>query len=429
MAKERIKKIVFYSSIIFFGLALTIVFYLILKNQTGAEPVTKKIFLVLRPFVIGAVIAYIMKGTCNFFERLYKKLLLKSGKRTEKKANRIAAILSIVTTYVIWITAITLLISLMVQPLIESISNLFDMLIVNVPLYANKLTTFIETKALDGGDTAMVWGFLQKAIENITSQFTEWSTSSSAMVQQIGTQLLQSVLDIIVLIKDVLIGFVVSVLFLAGRKTLAKRSVTLVRGLFKENTATAIIDEFKFADRMFSGFLEGKVIDSTIIGVIYYIAMLIMGIPYAPLIAVVCGVTNIIPIFGPFLGAIPSGIIILSAGQPIKVLWFVIFVCVMQFIDGYIIDPHIVGGNIKISSFSVIFSVIFFGGLWGFSGLLVGVPVFAVIYDIAKKLVVHIFKKKGKADLLIKHNVDIGIDKTDNGGDNTKSGGNEAEKA
>lgn len=428
MAKERFKKILFYSLIIFLGLASTIVFYLILKNQTGAEPFTKKLILLLRPFVIGAMIAYIMKGTCNFFDRVYKKAFLKNGKMTERKAGKIASILSIVTTYIIWFSVITLLISFMVQPLIESVKNLFDMLVVNVPLYANKLTTYIEEKAADGGDMSMFWGLLEKGIESITANFTDWTASSSATVQQIGSQLLQSVVDIVVLIKDVLIGLVVSVLCLAGRKTLAARSTLFVKGLFKENTANAIIDEFKFADRMFSGFFEGKVIDSTIIGVIYYIAMLIMRIPYAPLIAVVCGVTNIIPIFGPFLGAIPSGIIILSAGDPIKVLWFAIFVCVMQFIDGYIIDPHIVGGNINISSFSVIFAVIFFGGLWGFTGLLVGVPVFAVIYDIVKKLIVFIFKKKGKEDLLINHNVKSGGDDATSDG-NTESGGNEAEKA
>ena len=123
--------------------------------------------------------------------------------------------------------------------------------------------------------------------------------------------------------------------------------------------------------------------------------------PYAPLVAVICGVTNIIPIFGPFIGAIPSGFIILTA-EPIKVIPFVIFVFVIQFIDGYIIDPHIVGGNIKLSSFCVVFAVLLFGGLWGFIGLLVGVPTFAVIYDIFKKLSLFILKKRGKHDLIDK---------------------------
>ena len=155
---------------------------------------------------------------------------------------------------------------------------------------------------------------------------------------------------------------------------------------------------------MFGGFLEGKIIDSAIIGLIYYIAITLMDIRYAALLALICGVTNIIPFFGPFLGAVPSGLIILmSEGDLLKLLYFLIFVCVIQFIDGNIIDPHIVGGNINISPFCVIFSVLFFGGLWGFWGLLIGVPTFAIIYDIVKKLIYHRLVKTGKKDILREH--------------------------
>lgn len=134
-----------------------------------------------------------------------------------------------------------------------------------------------------------------------------------------------------------------------------------------------------------------------------------MDIPYAALIALICGVTNIIPFFGPFLGAIPSGFIILmSVENPWKLFWFIVFVCVIQFIDGNIIDPHIVGGNIQISPFCVIFAVLFFGGLWGFVGLLIGVPTFAVIYDIIKKLVYSRLLKTGKKDILKAHLAEFG---------------------
>jgi hypothetical protein len=180
----------------------------------------------------------------------------------------------------------------------------------------------------------------------------------------------------------------------------------------KEKTVNVIVDEFKYADKMFSGFLEGKVIDSTIIGLIYYIVLEIMNVPYPALVAVICGVTNIIPIFGPFIGAIPSGFIILTA-DPIKVIPFIIFVFVIQFLDGYIIDPHIVGGNIKMSSFCVVFAVITFGGLWGFMGLLVGVPTFAVIYDIFRKLSLYILKKRGKQNVIDKYKLEFKAEKSE----------------
>lgn len=397
MGKGKIKKIVFYSLIIFCGLALTILFYFMLKNETSAEPWTRKVMLILRPFVIGGVLAYIMKSTCNFFDRIYKKALLKSGKRDEYSAGKAASRLSLATTYVIWISAITLLIFIIARPLVDSVKNLVSSLFVNVPVYAQKAMDFVHDK-LEGHP--QIQELFESAIESVSGKFDIWVKEElPGKIEQIGTQLIAGVMDIVVLIKDILIGLVISFLLLAGRKVLAEKSKIFVKCLFKENAANAIIDEFRYADKMFSGFLEGKVIDSTIIGFLYYIALLIMRVPYAPLIAVVCGVTNIIPIFGPFIGAIPSALIILTA-DPVKVIHFVIFVCVMQFIDGYIIDPHIVGGNIKISVFSVLFAVILFGGLWGFAGLLVGVPVYAVLYDIVKKIVTHILKKKDKLYLL-----------------------------
>ena len=161
---------------------------------------------------------------------------------------------------------------------------------------------------------------------------------------------------------------------------------------------------------MFGGFLEGKIIDSTIVGILYFIALTLMDIRYAALLALICGVTNIIPFFGPFIGAIPSGLIILMSNDDAftKLIYFIVFVCVAQFIDGYFIDPHIVGGNIKMSPFAVIFAVLVFGGLWGFGGLLIGVPTFAVIYDIFRKMIFHHLRKTGKKDILKKYLEDSG---------------------
>ena len=153
---------------------------------------------------------------------------------------------------------------------------------------------------------------------------------------------------------------------------------------------------------MFSGFLEGRAIDSAIIGIIYFIFLEILNVPYAALLAVICGVTNIIPFFGPFIGGFIGGVIILAA-DPIKLIPFIIFVFVIQFFDGYILDPHIVGGYLQLSSFSIVFAVLLCGGLWGFTGMLIGVPLFAVIYDIVKKICFYILKKKGRYDLVIKY--------------------------
>lgn len=397
MPKEKVKKILFYSLIIFFGLGLTLLLWLFLSNQSSSEPWTKKLLLILRPFIIGGVIAYIMKGTCNFFDRVFYKGLIKSGKREAQRAKKLASVLSIVVTYIIWIAAVSALVAVIIEPMIESLKSLIDTLFTRMPEYVDRATAFVHKKLENYPDIQQLF---ESAIESLSGKFENWiETELPSKAEQIGTALISGALDMVVLIKDIFIGLVVSCLLLVGRKRLAEKSKILIRCIFKDNAADAVIEEFRFADKMFSGFLEGKVIDSAIIGVIYYIALLIMKAPYAPLIAVICGVTNIIPIFGPFLGAIPSALIILTE-SPITVVYFVIFVCIMQFIDGNIIDPHIVGNNIKMSGLSVLFAVILFGGLWGFAGLLVGVPVFAVLYDIIKKIVRHILKKKNKEYLL-----------------------------
>ena len=207
------------------------------------------------------------------------------------------------------------------------------------------------------------------------------------------------------MLKDFVIGIIISVFMLSGRKVFARKTTLLVKALFKEKHANAIINEARFADKMFGGFLEGKIIDSTIVAIIYFIALTLMDIRYAALLALICGVTNIIPFFGPFIGAVPSGLIILMSNEEplMKLIYFIIFVCVAQFIDGYFIDPNIVGSQIKMSPFAVIFAVLLFGGLWGFGGLLIGVPTFAVIYDIFRKMIFHHLRKSGKKDILRKY--------------------------
>lgn len=401
MDKEKLKK---YSSIAILTLSVIIIsityFFLLYKNKDISSTINTVISTV-RPLIIGAVIAYIMKSTCNFFEKLFLKCFMKSGKHTNRGVRRTANIVSVVLAYIVWTAAISLLLWIAIPNFIESVVDFFRYLRNQIPVYIAYVVEWEQTFLKDSE-------ILRPIFDEVVKAVTQWaSVDLVAMVKDFAfTQLLPSIISFAGTLFDIVIGLVVSVFILLGRKTLAKKSVLLLHCIFKkESTVKVITDEFKFADKMFSGFLEGKVIDSTIIGIIYYITLTILGVPYAPLVAVICGVTNIIPIFGPFIGAVPSAVIILAA-QPVKVIPFIIFVFVIQFLDGYIIDPHIVGGNIKLSSFWVIFAVLLFGGLWGFAGLLVGVPTFAVIYDIVRKVSLYILKKRGKQDLIDKFYAD-----------------------
>ena len=171
----------------------------------------------------------------------------------------------------------------------------------------------------------------------------------------------------------------------------------LIYSIFSERWAEKIVEEIRFADRVFSGFIGGKLLDSAIIGIICYIGMLLMNMPYAVLISVIVGVTIIIPFFGPYIGAIPSAVILLTV-SPMNCLMFVIFIIILQQVDGNIIGPRILGNSTGLSGIWVLFAILLFGGLFGFVGMIIGVPVFAVIYDILRKLIIkglQLRKKEG----------------------------------
>ena len=183
----------------------------------------------------------------------------------------------------------------------------------------------------------------------------------------------------------------------------SKEAFCSLYGIYKDRLYRLIADEFTYADRMFNGFFMGKLKDSAIIGVLCFIGCLILGYRASLLIAVIIGITNIIPFFGPFIGAVPCGLLLLLE-NPMHCLTFIIFIIILQTLDGNVIGPKILGDTTGLSSFWVLFSIIFFGALWGIVGMVVGVPLFAVIYDIIKKLVYAGLRKKEKTELIVQYN-------------------------
>ena len=402
-SKDKLKRGFYISLIIATGLSLAVAFFFLIYSGKSVKAAFDSLALILRPFIIGAIIAYILKSTCNMFEKLFIKLFSGKTNKVEQKAERKANILAVICTYIVWAAILSALLWIALPQVYESVSNFVSDLMVNMPGYIETISLWIADFKKSNPDLAPY-------VIQAESALSGWVQNDILpKIPEIGSSIILGVVDVLVFLKDFILGLVISVFFLAGRKTFAKKTRLFINCLFKENHANAIFVETRYADKMFSGFLEGKIIDSTIVGIIYFIAITIMDIPYAALLALICGVTNIIPFFGPFLGAIPSGFIILmSVDDPMKLLYFIIFVCIVQFIDGNIIDPHIVGGNIKISPFCVIFAVLLFGGFWGFWGLLIGVPTFAVIYDIVKKIIYARLIKVGKKELLREHLLEFG---------------------
>ncbi len=421
MEKGKFKKTIAIAALVLAIILISITYLYVLNNNVQVFAIAKQIVDILMPFIIGAVIAYLLKGTCNFFERLLLKAMSKSQKLSPRAKSMIANGVSIFISYVIWAAAISLLLAITVSQVIASITlfihdlqhEYIDGVVGFVTKIANQYPFVADL--LGENNMADLGILLEVPPEEKLNKIIDILSNNKLISESLGnflqsedfdatglfSQIFSGAVNVVSTIINTVIGLVISVFLLLNRKVIARKSTLLLHCLFKkEKIVNAIVEEAKFADKMFGGFLEGKIIDSTIVGLVYYIVLELIGVPYAPLVAVICGVTNIIPIFGPFIGAIPSGVIILAADYT-KVIPFVIFVFICQFIDGYIIDPHIVGGNIKLPSVWVIFAVILFGGLWGFPGLLVGVPTFAIIYDIIGKICAYMLKKNGKYNLLV----------------------------
>lgn len=191
------------------------------------------------------------------------------------------------------------------------------------------------------------------------------------------------------------IGILVSIYILAGKERFKRRCNKLLHALFSEANVSRIKAFFFDVSRVFGGFISGKILDSVIIGILCFFAMLALRLPYATLISVLVGVTNVIPVFGPFIGAIPSAFLILLV-SPKQTILFVVMIIALQQLDGNVIGPKILGGTTGLPSFWVIFSLLLFGGFFGVFGMLIAVPTFALIYNGVKAFADNQLKKKGK---------------------------------
>lgn len=200
-------------------------------------------------------------------------------------------------------------------------------------------------------------------------------------------------------VKDMLLGLIVTIYLLAARKRFAEQSKLTLKGICPERWLSKVEEEVYFINHIFHGFLLGKMLDSAIIGVLCFLGCLVMGFSSPALIGVVVGVTNIIPFVGPFIGAIPCALILLLT-NPVHALMFVIFILILQQFDGTVLGPRIIGNTTGISGFWITFAILFFGGLWGLVGMLVAVPLFAVIYDIVRKLLFRRLRRKGHGEMI-----------------------------
>ena len=344
----------------------------------------------LMPVFFGIAIAYIFKPMCNVFNRWYKKLFMRKFK--EAKSKKLAHYFSMVTTYIVWGAIIYVFLSIVIPKFITSIVSA----ITGVPKLVETVISFTN-------ELLKNTPWLSHLVENVLNDFSiDINTLYNQLkpfISGITSGTLGFITSTVSFIFNIFVGFIVSVYLLNGRKKLCAQAKLLIRSVFGRKASDMIFEEARFADKMFSSYFIGSIIDSTLVGVLCYIGCLIFGIPYAVLVSVIVGVTNIIPFFGPYIGMIPSAVIILTV-SPVRALVFLAMMIIMQQIDGNILAPKIIGSNTGLSSFWVLFAILLFGGLFGFVGMIVGVPIFAVIYDIFKRLMHYCLHRRGETEAI-----------------------------
>ena len=380
----------------FGAISLSILFFFLIYRFQGFGDAISKLTGILMPFIYGAVIAYLLKPVCNCVENFLRRLL-------PEKMGTAANMLAVTISLLFGILVVYALIMMIVPQLITSVTTLYY-------TARNNLNDFVDwashqeiiasnQKLLDFIETS--YDNLQDTLDNLVR------TKLVPSMQSLLSGAALGVMSFVTFLKNIVIGLIVSVYLLASRKKFGQQGKLILYSLVKPRWANLIMEEIRYADRMFGGFINGTILDSAIIGVLCYIACLIFKFPSALLVSVIIGVTNVIPFFGPFIGAIPATLLILIQ-NPIKALWFVLFVLVLQQVDGNIIGPKILGNTTGLSSFWVLFAILLFGGLWGFVGMIIGVPLFAVIYDVLKKFVFHGLRRNEEMELVTTYHDNFG---------------------
>ena len=355
-------------------------------RSSEVQTFINKIFSILRPFLYGAVVAFLLTPMCRELEITLETWM---GQEKAKKSKYLSILISMVFA----ITIVSVLGLIVVPQVVRSLVGVVNAL----PGQIRSLNAQIDQLLVDQPDLREQWEGFSKQMLNEIEIWRNKDLLPLAQTVLSGTA--TYVTSLLVFIKDILLGLVISVYLLATRDQFFAQGRLLIRSIFNNVWADRVSGELSYVSRMFNGFFTGKLLDSLIVGVLCFIGCMLMGFSSPALIAVIIGVTNIIPFFGPFIGAIPCAIILLLS-NPVHCLMFIIFILVLQQLDGNVIGPKVLGNTTGLSGFWVTFAILLFGGLWSITGMIVGVPLFAVIYDIVRRLCYRSLNKKGQQDMI-----------------------------
>ncbi|MGN1095743.1 MAG: AI-2E family transporter [Eubacteriales bacterium] len=376
--------------------AVVCVFFFLNYNDFGKY--IKTIFNVFKPIIYGVVIAYVLNKIMKLFERkVFSFLDKKEGKK------RLKRVLSVISSYVVFIAFLVAFVWMIVPQIAAGVVDLKN----NIPYYIDAVRGWLQ-KLAEGED--FFAGYIDKFIAYLNDFLGNIYDLFQYVIDYIAPKITGVLSQIVTLLKDLVIGIVLSVYFLIQKEKFIAFFKRVFRAFLQDRKYNKFVSVIKQADNSFGGYIVAAAFDSLLVGIECFILFGIFGIPYYPLISFIVGVTNFIPFFGPFLGAIPSAFIIFIA-DPISVIWFVILILVIQQIDGNVIAPRIIGSHLGLSSVWVVIAITLMSGFFGFAGMVLGVPIFAILFTWVEDAVRSKLKNKGLPTELIDYYSDgIGKD-------------------
>ena len=373
---------------VFLCTAAILLFYDTLFGSRWLLGVGDQLLSALQPVLMGAMIAYLLAPAVDFFEQ---RIFPKQVKKAREDGLPCAALPRAVSVLLVWVI-IGILVYLLMSVLVPELYNSVVQLLGNMENYYNIIVGWVEelfhlNPQMESWVGSMMLDYYNDLLEWI-------SNTLMPKAQQIVGVVSGGVLSVVYFVMDLLVGVIVSIYLLATKERSAAHGRKMICGILSPRKILWFFRGLHRVDEIFSGFVRGKLLDSLIIGIICFVCCRILQIPYTPLVSVIVGVTNVIPFFGPFLGAIPSLFLILLV-SPIHGVYFGIFVLALQQVDGNIIGPAILGDKTGLSSMWVITAILVGGSFFGVAGMFFGVPVFACLYSLVNFVVRQRLKKRG----------------------------------
>ena len=359
----------------------------IVINLSSIRDTLRVLIRVMAPVFYGLGIAYLLDPIVERLQLVLRPPMEKRLKKPGRAESRSRG-LSVLLAMVLLVLVVWALLAMVLPQLLDSLNTIIG----NLPVYYNTLSTWVSDLISDNIEMA---DFTGEVMDTVYDYFTNYLTSSLLpRVQSMVVSLTSSAVSIVRALVNLVIGLIISVYLLLGKDRFLAQAKKLSYALLGERRGGYLCNVCTFANQAFGGFIGGKIIDSIIIGVLCFIGLSLMKMPYTLLISIIVGVTNIIPFFGPYLGAVPSALLLLVI-DPLHALYFIIFILILQQVDGNIIGPMILGDATGLSGFWVVVSILVFGSFWGVLGMILAVPLFAVIYKLLQELANRLLRNRG----------------------------------